>query len=59
VGEVFREALRNRWIDPRAEFGAPRTGPVQPDERLRDAAAGWTVREVFGELAERVRSMFR
>ncbi len=29
VGEVFQQALRNRWIDPKVEFAIPRT-PLQP-----------------------------
>ncbi|HZM44648.1 MAG TPA: transglycosylase domain-containing protein [Burkholderiales bacterium] len=29
VGEVFQQALRNRWIDPAAEFDIPRTKPAQ------------------------------
>ena len=30
VGEVFQQALRNRWIDPGAEFAIPRPRPPQP-----------------------------
>jgi penicillin-binding protein 1A len=33
VGEVFQQALRNRWIDPAAEFEIPRTRPVPRQER--------------------------
>ena len=29
VGEVFQQALRNRWIDPKAEFDIPRQ-PARP-----------------------------
>ena len=30
VGEVFQQAFRNRWIDPRAEFDIPRSRPKPP-----------------------------
>jgi len=36
VGEVFQQALRNRWIDPAVEFDIPRTRPARrerPQER--------------------------
>ncbi len=33
VGEFFREALRNRWIDSTAEFDIPRTRPAQRQEQ--------------------------
>jgi penicillin-binding protein 1A len=33
VGEVFQQALRNRWIDPAVEFDIPRTKPAQRQER--------------------------
>jgi penicillin-binding protein 1A len=33
VGEVFQQALRNRWIDPGAEFAIPRPRPVPREER--------------------------
>ena len=32
VGEVFQQALRNRWIDPKAEFDIPRPRPRPPPE---------------------------
>ena len=35
VGEVFQQALRNRWIDSRAEFGIPRSRPARPREEER------------------------
>jgi penicillin-binding protein 1A len=31
VGEVFQQALRNKWIDPRAEFDIPRPQPKPPE----------------------------
>ena len=30
VGEVFQQALRGRWIDPKAEFAIPRPRPKPP-----------------------------
>ena len=35
VGEVFQQALRNRWIDSSAEFDIPRPRPPQQRERER------------------------
>jgi len=32
VGEVFQQSLRNKWIDPRAEFDIPRPRPKPPPE---------------------------
>ena len=32
VGEVFQQSLRNKWIDPRAEFAIPRPRPEPPPE---------------------------
>lgn len=40
VGDVFQQALRNRWIDSTAEFDVPRTRPArrqdQPVDPIRD-----------------------
>ena len=36
VGEVFQQALRNRWIDAKAEFDIPRSRPPQQRERERE-----------------------
>jgi penicillin-binding protein 1A len=35
VGEVFQQALRNRWIDPAVEFDIPRTRPAQRQPPMR------------------------
>ena len=35
VGEVFQQALRNRWIDSRAEFDIPRSRPPRQEEQER------------------------
>ena len=54
VGEVFQQALRNRWIDSRAEFGMPRLAP-RPDRRL-----GWpAAQEAFDGVVGQLRGMFR
>ena len=37
VGEVFQQAFRNRWLDPKAEFAIPRPPPPGPKiEPLQD-----------------------
>ena len=37
VGEVFQQALRNRWIDPKAEFDIPRQ-PARPPPTPQEQA---------------------
>jgi penicillin-binding protein 1A len=32
VGEVFQQAFRNRWLDPKVEFDIPRPKPPAPPE---------------------------
>lgn len=32
VGEVFQQAFRNRWLDPKVEFDIPRPKPPPPPE---------------------------
>ena len=32
VGEVFQQALRNKWIDPKVEFDIPRARPKPPPQ---------------------------
>jgi penicillin-binding protein 1A len=32
VGDVFQQALRNKWIDQKAEFDIPRPKPKPPPE---------------------------
>ena len=34
VGEVFQQAFRNRWLDPKVEFDIPRPKPPPPPEPL-------------------------
>jgi penicillin-binding protein 1A len=40
VGEVFQQALKNEWIDPRAEFAVARTRPRPPPEPLEQLGGG-------------------
>src|SRR5688500_14219931 len=58
VGEVFQQALRNKWIDPAAQFGKPRLA-MTPSQRLRDTREGWSVRGAFNGLREQVRAAFK
>ena len=38
VGEVFQQAFRGRWIDPKAEFAIPRPRPRPPPVPKEPAA---------------------
>jgi len=38
VGEVFQQAIRGRWIDPKAEFAIPRPRPRPPPSPQEPAA---------------------
>jgi penicillin-binding protein 1A len=59
VGEVFQQALRNRWIDPNVEFDIPRPRP-QPRERARERTPGERFEEsVGGFLNNLFRRIFR
>jgi penicillin-binding protein 1A len=58
VGEVFQQALRNRWIDQQAEFDIPRPRPkpkVEPDQGVQWPAP----REVFKGIMDQLRGIFR
>ncbi len=55
VGEVFQQALRNRWIDSNAEFDIPRPRPVERQERERERQPQWqrpedAIRGILNEL---------
>ncbi len=51
VGEVFQQALRNRWIDPAAEFDIARTKPAAPQPRETQAQGPReAIRGFFNEL---------
>jgi penicillin-binding protein 1A len=60
VGEVFQQALRNRWIDQRAEFDIPRPRPKPKPEPEQQ----WELRlphpqEVFDGVMRELRRIFR
>jgi penicillin-binding protein 1A len=59
VADVFQEALRNHWIDSRAEFGTPRLAAIPAYQRMRDRTPGWPLPEVFDDVRQRLRKMFR
>jgi penicillin-binding protein 1A len=60
VGEVFQQALRNRWLDQQAEFEIPRAKPRAPGETDRDAEAKWPkAEEVFDGIMKELRRIFR
>jgi penicillin-binding protein 1A len=54
VGDVFQQALRNRWIDSAAEFDIPRSKPVQ---REREKPRG--PEDVFRGILNELRRIFR
>jgi penicillin-binding protein 1A len=57
VGELFQQALRNRWIDAAAEFDIPRTRPAQRQEREQSP---WRrPDEVFRGFLNVLRRIFR
>ncbi|MDB5902091.1 MAG: Peptidoglycan glycosyltransferase [Betaproteobacteria bacterium] len=58
VGEVFQQALRNKWIDQQAEFEIPRPKPrpkPEPDQGVQWPAP----REVFKGIMDQLRGIFR
>jgi hypothetical protein len=58
VGEVFQQALRNGWIDSRAQFGMQPT--IQPYEWVQDRRLGWsTVRQVSDGVRKQWQSTFQ
>ena len=58
VGEVFQQALRNRWIDPAAEFDIPRTTPAQRQDRDRQAKPGG-FNDPIDAILKELRRIFR
>ena len=61
VGEVFQQALRQRWIDPKAEFDIPRPRPPRPPEPTepeplgRDNPLADIVNDVLGRFMRQLR----
>jgi penicillin-binding protein 1A len=54
VGEVFQQALRKRWLDPKAEFDIPRPRPQPPPEQRQPDPLGAAVSDFFGRLFKRL-----
>jgi len=56
VAPVFRDALRNRWIDPKVEFDIPRPRPMP----RREPEPQW-IRpdQMFGNVMRELRRIFR
>lgn len=55
VGDVFQQAFRNRWIDPKVEFDIPRPRPPPPPEPEAEPAQqgdpiGDLVNDVMGKI---------
>jgi penicillin-binding protein 1A len=55
VGEVFQQALRNRWIDSRVEFDIPRSRPPRLEQERPAQSPADAVRGIFDAL----RRLFR
>src|SRR5204862_7291839 len=54
VGEVFQQALRNRWIDASVEFDIPRPRP-RPKEREREPQ--WRPGDLFKGIVDGFRKL--
>ena len=50
VGEVFQQAFRNRWLDPKAEFDIPHTRPAPPEPARQDDRLMELVNGVLGKF---------
>ena len=60
VGEVFQQALRNRWIDPRAEFDIPRPRPHPKPEPEPEREPQWPrPGQVFRGIMDELGRIFR
>jgi penicillin-binding protein 1A len=60
VGDVFQQALRNRWIDTRAEFDIPRPRPKPKVEPERERELRWPrPEEVFDGIMQELRRIFQ
>ena len=52
VGEVFQQALRNRWIDPKLEFAIPRQRPRPPPEAFPETTFPGSSSETGGPMPQ-------
>ena len=59
VGEVFQQALRNHWIDSKAEFDIPRPKPKAREEPQERESSFPKPEEVFHGIMNRLRRIFR
>ncbi len=59
VGEVFQQALRNKWIDAGAEFAAPHLPRSRSYDPWRDRGEDWKVWQILDELKTYLRSLFQ
>jgi penicillin-binding protein 1A len=59
VGEVFQQALRNRWIDPKAQFDVPRSRPAVPEPPQEAASAPSPVVDAIGTIIESIKEQLR
>jgi len=60
VGEVFRQALRKKWIDQSAEFDIPRPKPRPPPEPEEPGGPQWPrPGEVFKGIMDELGRIFR
>jgi penicillin-binding protein 1A len=55
VGDVFQQAFRNRWLDPKVEFDIPRPRPPPPPEPEAEPSSqgdpiGDLVNDVMGKI---------
>lgn len=50
VGELFQQALRNRWIDAGAEFDIPRPRPTPPPAPAAERGLEDAVRGILGNV---------
>jgi len=57
MGDVFQQALRNKWIESRAEFDIPRPKPKPKEEPAPDWSAA--PREVFDAIRRESGRIFR
>ena len=61
VGDVFQQALRQRWIDPNLEFEIPRTRPSpppeapQPQPQRQNAPLNDIINGLFGRILGQLR----
>jgi penicillin-binding protein 1A len=58
VGDVFQQALKNGWIDSRAEFG--KEPPILPYQWVQDRRLGWaTAKTIFTGLKKQLQSVLK